>query len=97
MPAFGSDDHLSGMQKQLPSTEFSQFIETGSALSDVSQRGRGVDGLRFRRQLPKGGVSRTVDSLGIGIVLMHNPVEGIKQLALQIHRFPSSCSLLHPR
>ena len=93
LPPFGSDDHLSGMQKQLPSTEFSQFIETGSTLSYVSQRGREVDGLRFGRQLPKGRVSRTVDAPGIGIVLMHNPVERIKKPFLQIHRFPSSCRI----
>jgi hypothetical protein len=73
------------MQKQLPSTEFSQFIETGSTLSDVNQYGGVVDGLRFGRQFQQGEVSRTVDALGIGVVLMHNSVEGIKQFFLQIH------------
>jgi hypothetical protein len=77
MPPFGSDDHLSGMLKQLP-TEFSHFIETGSTLSDVNQYGGGADGLRFGGQFLQGEVSRTVDALGIGIVLMHNPVERIK-------------------
>jgi hypothetical protein len=71
--------------KQLPSAEFSQFIETGSTLSDVSQCGSGVDGLKLSRQFLQGEVSRTIDALGIGIVLMDNPVKRIKQFFLQIH------------
>jgi hypothetical protein len=61
-----------------PPAELSQFIETGSTLSDVNQYGGVVDGLRFGRQFLQGEVSRAVDAPGIGIVLMHNPVERIK-------------------
>jgi len=68
-----------------PPAEFSQLIETGSTLSDVNQYGSGMDGFRFGRQFLQGEVSRTVDALGIGIVLMHDPVERIKEFVLQIH------------
>ena len=70
---------------RLPSAEFSQFVETGSTLSDVNEYGGVVEGLRFDRQFLQGGVSRTVDALRIGIVFMHNPVKRIKQFLLQIH------------
>ena len=59
-----------------------------------------MDGLRFGRQLLQGGVSGTVDALGIGIVFMDNPVKRIKQFLLQIHSFPpspSKSSLVLPR
>lgn len=75
---------------RLPSAKFSQFIETESTLTDVSQC-RSRDGRRLGRQLLQGEASRTIDALGIGIVLMHDPVECIKELVLQIHRFH------HPR
>ena len=59
-----------------------------------------MDGLRFGRQFLQGGVSRTVDALRIGIVLVHNPVKRIKQFLLRIHSFlpsPSKSSLVLPR
>jgi hypothetical protein len=73
------------MLKQLLSAEFSQFIETGSTLSDVNKYGGVMDSLRFGGQFLQDGVSRTVDALWIGIVFMHNPVKCIKQFLLQIH------------
>ena len=66
------------MLRGLPSAEFFQFIETGSTLSDVSQCRSRIDGLRFSSQLPEDGVARTVDPMWVGIVLMHNFVEGMK-------------------
>jgi len=59
-------------------TKFFQLVETGGTLSDVSQcRGR-MGGLRFGCQFPEDGVPRAVDSLRVGIVLMHNRLEGIE-------------------
>lgn len=63
---------------RLPSAKFSQFIETGSTLADVSQCRSRMAGRRLGRQLLQGEASRTIDALGIGIVVMHHPVEGIK-------------------
>jgi hypothetical protein len=37
-----------------------------------------MGGLRFGCQFPEDGVPRAVDSLWVGIVLMHNRLEGIE-------------------
>jgi hypothetical protein len=81
---FGPDEP-SGMLKRLLSPEFSQFIETGSTLSEVNEYGGVVEGLRFSRRFPQGGVSRTADARGIEIVFMHKPVKRTQQFFLQIH------------
>jgi hypothetical protein len=77
IPLFGSD-YRSGMPERLPSAELSQLIEAWSALSNVDQHGSGVDSPRFGRQRPKRGRSGTIDSLQVGMVLMHNSVKCIE-------------------
>ena len=66
------------MPIRLPAAEFFQFVETGSTLAEVSQCRSRMDGLRLGSQFLEDGVTRTVDPMRVGIVLMRNPVECIK-------------------
>jgi len=62
----------------LPATKCFQLVETGGTLSDVGQRRGRMGRLRFGCQFSENGVPRAVDSLWVGIVLMHNHLEGIE-------------------
>ncbi len=61
-----------------PPAEFSQFIKTGRTLSDVVQYRGGMISLRRGGKFFKGGASGTVDASRVGIIFMHNPIEGIQ-------------------
>jgi hypothetical protein len=56
----------------------SQFIEAGRTLANVRQYGRRLSSNRFHRQFPGGGSAGTVGAMGVGMILVHNPVEGIE-------------------
>ena len=71
------------------SSQSPQFIETGSTISEVAQKGFRLEALRFERQSAKGRFSRTIGPVMVGAVLVYDPVEGIDQLLLE------SCGFAH--
>ena len=66
-----------------------QFIEAGSAISDVVEKGFRLEALRFERQNAKGRFSRSVGPVRVGVILMYDPVKSIDQFFLE------SCCFAH--